>query len=64
VRIDQAGRHDLAGRVDHFGSRDVQAAADRVEHAVPDVHVPAGNIARRIHRQDVTAADQEVSVWH
>jgi hypothetical protein len=64
VRVDQPGRHDLAGRVDHFGARGAEPAADRDDLAVADVHVTAGDVARGVHRDDIAAAHQDFAGGH
>ena len=63
VGVDEAGRHDRAGRVDLVLAVGPQVGADLDDAAVADPHVgPTGVGPRAV--DDVAAADQQVSITH
>ncbi len=62
VRVDQAGQHNHSARVENRGAGGFQVFPHGGNFAALDVHVAAGNVAeRRVHRQYVAIADQELS---
>ena len=59
MRVDEAGHHDAAARIDHVGTAGVKVRADRENLLAFDQHVAAREIGnRRVHRHDGAAADE------
>ena len=60
MRVDEAGHHDLAARVDHVGASRGEIGTDRENLLALDQHVAARKIGHRriFHRHDGAALDQ------
>jgi hypothetical protein len=65
VGVDQPRHDDAAGGVHPLGVTGVEVVADRDDGVALDENVAAGELAdRRIHRDDVAAADEHPRIRH